>query len=130
MLLQAAQHIFHTPVPDTGRQCQVQPSGSRSAPTCCVLLPNLSAVVSSFVASFANVPMMSVTWHTHSSLPFLPRWGLHFLHSAQATPLASSGIPGPLGSSALNSATLLRNSCARSSSISTACSPSERSFRD
>merc|ERR1719335_29343 len=89
-------HSFHTPVDETGRQCQVQPSGSRSAPTCCVFLPVLLFVVRVFVASFAKVPMMSVTWQTQSSFPSFERYSAQALHSSHAVFLASSGMPGPL----------------------------------
>merc|ERR1719231_1989693 len=88
-------HCFQTPVEETGRQCQVQPSGSRSAPICCVFLPILLLVVRVFVASFAKVPMMSVTWQTQSSFPSFERYSAQALHSSHAVFLASSGMPGP-----------------------------------
>merc|ERR1719378_159550 len=70
-----AQHCFQTPsVAVIGRQCHIQPSARRAAPTFSVLAPPAFAVAAplftafSFVASFAKVPMISEAKQTHSSL--------------------------------------------------------------
>merc|ERR1719265_1605918 len=91
------QHCCHTPgVPLTGRQCHIQPDANLSTPVCSVLNPYFERVVSFFVASFANVVMMSVAWHTQSSP--VSRYGAEVAHSAHAPSLVGSGWPAPLGS--------------------------------
>merc|ERR1719453_1050476 len=90
-----AQHCCHTPsVEVIGRQCHIQPSGRRAAPTFevsslkeCVPSPEPAPdfptrFVEVFVASFSKVPMMSLAWQTHVSWEskyFACCW-----HSAQA----------------------------------------------
>merc|ERR1719373_165007 len=98
-VLQAAgpQHCCHTPsVAVTGRQCHNQPGVSLSAPVFTVSEPYSLRVVSSFVASFAKVPWMSVAKHTHVSC--LSRYGACLAHSAHAPAMVGSTRPGPLGS--------------------------------
>merc|ERR1719465_63205 len=74
------QHCCQTPsVAVIGRQCHIQPSGSRAAPMLevsslkeCVPSPlpepdEPTRFVEVFVASFSKVPMMSEAKQTHSS---------------------------------------------------------------
>merc|ERR1719321_2174037 len=128
------QHICHTPsVAVIGRQCHIQPSGSRSAPMfdvsstflCDVTPPSVVLVptffVDVFVASFSKVPMMSVAWQTQSSPP-LSRYSLCLEDSPHARAMVSSGCPGPAGSCTLRSfrktaPALLRRHKARRASI-------------
>merc|ERR1719487_133455 len=89
------QHCCQTPsVAVIGRQCQIQPSGSRAAPMFdvsslkeCVPEPEPepelpTRFVEVFVASFSKVPMMSEAKQTHSS--WESRYSLCVLHSLQA----------------------------------------------
>merc|ERR1719272_1708428 len=76
----SAQHCCQTPSEAViGRQCHIQPSGSRAAPmldvtSSCECVPEPEPepeepwrAVVVLVASFAKVPMMSEAKHTHSS---------------------------------------------------------------